>query len=360
MKKVVIFIIFLLLINSVSAYEIEYMHQDNLGNNVAITNEEGNVIWKSDYEPFGSSFNEEGNNNYKYNNKELDSSTDLLYYGARYYDADIGRFTTADTVAGSVNNPQSLNRYAYVQNNPMKYVDPTGNEPRIKDEGFATLNLISKTYSDTLIYGSNFQNLNTKLPFSDLDSIEKNRQTVNVNIRSDMLNNNLYQTNIPKYAVDGVPSFISRTFGNILGTVEATPTIQLHQVIYYWKDKSAPDFAVFSVVSGSLTIDLNGVLNKLGFPDMDVTSAALIPALNGKVYAFGVAPIFTKDAGGKKVFSGDPNEIMYGFMDLESEKLYSNVELFGEGANKQDFPQEVISAAKDIFIGEYQRLKGNK
>jgi len=126
-KKIITFIIFLSLITSVSAYEIEYVHQDHLGNNIAITNQEGNVVWKSDYEPFGSSFNEEGNNNYKYNNKELDSSTDLLYYGARYYDSDIGRFTTADTVAGSVNNPQSLNRYAYVQNNPMKYVDPTGN-----------------------------------------------------------------------------------------------------------------------------------------------------------------------------------------------------------------------------------------
>jgi RHS repeat-associated protein len=129
MKKVRIFLIFLLLINTSYAYEIEYIHQDHLGNNIAVTDQEGKVIWKADYEPFGDSFNElNENNNYKYNSKELDASTGLLYYGARYYDSDIGRFTTPDPVSGSITAPQSLNRYVYVQNNPLKYIDPTGNE----------------------------------------------------------------------------------------------------------------------------------------------------------------------------------------------------------------------------------------
>jgi RHS repeat-associated protein len=128
MKKVSIFLIFLFLINITYAYEIEYIHQDHLGNNIAVTDQEGKVVWNADYEPFGDSFNElNENNNYKYNNKEVDVSTGLLYYGARYYDADIGRFTTPDPVSGSITAPQSLNRYVYVQNNPMKYVDPSGN-----------------------------------------------------------------------------------------------------------------------------------------------------------------------------------------------------------------------------------------
>ena len=117
---------------SISAYEIEYVHQDHLGNNVAITNEEGDVIWKADYEPFGDSFNEVGDNNYKYNSKEEDS-TKLLYYGARYYDKDIGRFTTPDPLFGSITDPQTLNRYVYVKNNPLKYIDPTGREDQPAD-----------------------------------------------------------------------------------------------------------------------------------------------------------------------------------------------------------------------------------
>lgn len=71
-------------------------------------------------------------NNYKYTGKELDVETDLYYYGARYYDAEIGRFpprrtgVSVDPWFGDLNDPQSLNKYAYVRNNPLKYVDPSG------------------------------------------------------------------------------------------------------------------------------------------------------------------------------------------------------------------------------------------
>jgi len=58
--------------------------------------------------------------------QRLDSSTNLLYYGARYYDPLLGRFISADTVVPEPGNPQALNRYAYCSNNPVRYVDPTG------------------------------------------------------------------------------------------------------------------------------------------------------------------------------------------------------------------------------------------
>jgi RHS repeat-associated protein len=50
----------------------------------------------------------------------------LYYYGARYYDATIGRFISADSIVPNPANPQSLNRYSYCYNNPLKYTDPTG------------------------------------------------------------------------------------------------------------------------------------------------------------------------------------------------------------------------------------------
>jgi RHS repeat-associated protein len=54
-------------------------------------------------------------------------STGLYYYGARYYDAGMGRFISPDTIIPNPANPQSFNRYSYCLNNPLKYMDPTGN-----------------------------------------------------------------------------------------------------------------------------------------------------------------------------------------------------------------------------------------
>ena len=64
---------------------------------------------------------------YKYTGKERDDSTGLYFYEARYYDAILGRFISADTIVPNPNNPQTLNRYTYTLNNPMRYTDPTGN-----------------------------------------------------------------------------------------------------------------------------------------------------------------------------------------------------------------------------------------
>ena len=44
----------------------------------------------------------------------------------RYYSSTQGRFVSSDTFSGIITNPQTVNRYAYVTNNPLRYVDPTG------------------------------------------------------------------------------------------------------------------------------------------------------------------------------------------------------------------------------------------
>ncbi|MCB8953070.1 MAG: RHS repeat-associated core domain-containing protein [Ardenticatenales bacterium] len=50
----------------------------------------------------------------------------LIYYNARYYLPGVGRFVSADTIVPGPANPQSLNRYAYALNNPVRYTDPSG------------------------------------------------------------------------------------------------------------------------------------------------------------------------------------------------------------------------------------------
>jgi RHS repeat-associated protein len=71
--------------------------------------------------------------------KERDIETGLDYFGARYYSSTQGRFTSADSLAGSRTNPQTLNLYSYTGNNPLRFVDPTGHyfvdhEAAIKDD----------------------------------------------------------------------------------------------------------------------------------------------------------------------------------------------------------------------------------
>ena len=82
------------------------------------------------YYAFGNIRNTTGTapTDFGFTGQRRDASAGLMYYGARYYDATLGRFVSADTVVPSANNPQSLNRYSYVRNNPVNRIDPTGHE----------------------------------------------------------------------------------------------------------------------------------------------------------------------------------------------------------------------------------------
>ncbi len=50
----------------------------------------------------------------------------MIYLRARYYNPQIGRFTSLDIEEGEISNPLDMNRYVYCRNNPIKYVDPMG------------------------------------------------------------------------------------------------------------------------------------------------------------------------------------------------------------------------------------------
>src|SRR3989344_2005326 len=105
-----------------------YFHNDHLGSATVVTDEDGKVVEEKRYDPFGIELT--GGSKIGYNSKELDRDTELNYYGARYYASEFGRFITADTIKGKLSNPQSLNLYAYTLNNPLKYVDPSGNQEK--------------------------------------------------------------------------------------------------------------------------------------------------------------------------------------------------------------------------------------
>jgi RHS repeat-associated protein len=89
------------------------------------TDENGTVTSETQYKAFGE--NEPDEKSHLYTGKEKDSS-ELYYFGSRYYDPEMGRFITRDNRFGSKYTPQSFNRYIYCLNNPLKYVDQDGRE----------------------------------------------------------------------------------------------------------------------------------------------------------------------------------------------------------------------------------------
>ncbi|MCE7980173.1 MAG: RHS repeat-associated core domain-containing protein [Caldilinea sp. CFX5] len=63
---------------------------------------------------------------YKFTGQREEAGLGLYYYGARWYDPALGRFIQPDTIVPNPGDVQSFDRYAYVNNNPLKYTDPTG------------------------------------------------------------------------------------------------------------------------------------------------------------------------------------------------------------------------------------------
>jgi RHS repeat-associated protein len=104
--------------------EMYFYHPDHLGSTNLMTNSAGEIVEETRYLPFGAVIFG-GDEKFLYTGKELDK-TGLYYYGARYYDPFLRKFTQPDSVIPSVYNPQSLNKYSYVKNNPYKYIDPSG------------------------------------------------------------------------------------------------------------------------------------------------------------------------------------------------------------------------------------------
>lgn len=106
--------------------EISYYHPDHLGSTSVVTDKNGANTAEFVYYPFGDPYIDNAGIHYKYTGQERDNETALYFYNARYYDSRTGRFISADRVVQSKRNPQFLNRYSYVMNNPMRLIDPSG------------------------------------------------------------------------------------------------------------------------------------------------------------------------------------------------------------------------------------------
>ena len=124
-----------------------YYHYNNIGSTTKLTDNNGNVIQSYEYGAYGEVLSGDTKITPFLYNGQLGVMTDnngLYYMRARYYNVNIKRFINQDVVHGSINVSQSLNRYSYVQGNPIKLTDPFGLSPldrlNWKNLGHAILN----------------------------------------------------------------------------------------------------------------------------------------------------------------------------------------------------------------------------
>lgn len=129
------FLLSLLLLSlSLSATAAErtvYFVNDAQGSPVAAMDQQGEVLWRESYAPFGERRTKAADNNGKpaYTGKPEDADTSLVYMHARMYDPETARFTGIDPQGYRDDSPQSFGRYLYANNAPYVYVDPDGELP---------------------------------------------------------------------------------------------------------------------------------------------------------------------------------------------------------------------------------------
>jgi len=117
---------------------VHYYFSNHLGSHTMVTSAGGSCEQDIDYYPYGGAVRDHCPTvaqHYKFTGKERDAESGLDMFGARYYASSMGRFMTPDWSASSnpdpvpyadLRNPQSLNLYGYVKNNPTTLTDPNG------------------------------------------------------------------------------------------------------------------------------------------------------------------------------------------------------------------------------------------
>ena len=105
-------------------------HFNNVGSTMALTDDKGQKIASYEYSPYGQIISKEKERLVAFlYNGQYGVATDesgLYYMRARYYNVDIKRFMNQDVLTGTLERISSLNRYAYVEGNPISYLDPFG------------------------------------------------------------------------------------------------------------------------------------------------------------------------------------------------------------------------------------------
>ena len=183
-----------------SSVEIQWLVTDQLGTPRMVFDESGNLanVKRHDYLPFGEELavgvgGRTGGTNgqgygggdgvrQQFTSKERDSETGLDYFGERYYGSVLGRFTSADPLGGSMRtiDPQTFNRYSYVLNNPLRYIDPNGLKEKdpwdrlseAEQKAIATKLLVPKGSTTRAVFNKMVTNLDVNQTAANIQSVK--------------------------------------------------------------------------------------------------------------------------------------------------------------------------------------------
>ncbi|HEY3357488.1 MAG TPA: RHS repeat-associated core domain-containing protein [Polyangia bacterium] len=110
---------------------VTYFHADHLGSTRLMTDSAGAEVKRYEYAPYGKVISEAGSvpDSHRFTGQVTDDETGLVFFNARYYDPDLGRFIGPDSFVPDASSPQQLDLYAYANNSPINYVDPSGHIP---------------------------------------------------------------------------------------------------------------------------------------------------------------------------------------------------------------------------------------
>ncbi len=106
--------------------EVYYLYGDQLGSTVVTTDVDGGLVSQTLYEPWGEARYQSGTGPTDYAFTGQMQEGDIYFYNARWYDPALGRFMQADSFIPTAQGTQGWDRYAYVNNNPLRYTDPSG------------------------------------------------------------------------------------------------------------------------------------------------------------------------------------------------------------------------------------------
>ena len=114
-----------------------YILKDHLGSASVVTDASGNVLGEQRYYPFGETRLTTGTiyTDRLFTGQREMAGLGIYHYGARFYSPKLGRFISADSIVPGMANPQNLNRFSYVRNNPLRYIDPTGHMDSVGGDG---------------------------------------------------------------------------------------------------------------------------------------------------------------------------------------------------------------------------------
>jgi RHS repeat-associated protein len=233
------------------AYTLTYMYNGH-ADVTALLDTAGNVVATYYYDAFGNILAQTGtvNNSILYTGYQYDKETGLYYLNARMYDPITARFMQEDTYTGEYSDPLSLNLYAYCNNDPLMYSDPTGHSTLDDYEYQKNVEKRRNTLSSTLDNYS-YQNTTKKTSSRQSNSLD------NYYYNQDMTDAHLLQqTREQQKAPQTITSTAKSTdVGQIIGNVAKAESSKydynLEPVFGLYNSIYDAQFAAFEKATGS-------------------------------------------------------------------------------------------------------------